>query len=144
MTLLDATSTVIDAARQLPANKHLDAAIKRLEQRLDVLRARLARRLEAKAKRAAGLPANCPRCRCLFVVEPPIGALVCPACNYLACPLCGSTHLGVLGALQGGVLQCGDCFWKSPGRAPLSLATVSNAPPGAGLLKGADTKKIRQ
>lgn len=46
MTLLDASITLIDAAKQLPENKSLERAIKRMEKRVQVLRLR-----SAKARR---------------------------------------------------------------------------------------------
>lgn len=43
MTLLDASVHLIDAARQVPENKVLERAIKRMERRVQVLRLRAAR-----------------------------------------------------------------------------------------------------
>ncbi len=45
MNLLDALTTLVDAARQLPETRHLKAALKRVEQRIEVQRDRANRRL---------------------------------------------------------------------------------------------------
>jgi len=44
MNLTDALATLIDAARQLPENKQLNQAIKRVEKKLEVLKAKKSRR----------------------------------------------------------------------------------------------------
>lgn len=63
MTLLNATVTVLEAARLAPESRELHAAIKRMEKRLEVLQAR-----QAKAERRR-------QWRCIL-------ACVCPACSH--------------------------------------------------------------
>lgn len=57
MTLLEATATLIDAARQLPENRHLVRAINRMERRLALLEHRKRARLGLKC------PEDCIKCR---------------------------------------------------------------------------------
>jgi len=56
MNLTDALSTLIDAARQLPENKQLNQAVKRVEKKLDRLR-------DQKAMRHGKNPVQC-KCGC--------------------------------------------------------------------------------
>jgi hypothetical protein len=44
MNALDMMTTLVDAARQLPGNRHLDAAVTQAEKRIEVLRGRYQRR----------------------------------------------------------------------------------------------------
>ena len=48
MTQLEALVTLIDAVSCIPRNRHLDAAIKKIEARIAVLQGRRRRRLSGK------------------------------------------------------------------------------------------------
>jgi len=92
MTLLDATTTVVDAARQLPPNKYLDRAIRRMEQRIELLRRRQADNQQRKAWLAAryekGLSTECHCGGSLRQADN--GAVLCRDCNRVFCPDCES------------------------------------------------------
>jgi len=62
MTLLEASTTLVDAARQLPENRHLKHAIFRMEKRIEILRRRKVQQDNLRAHKRL-LNFQCPLCK---------------------------------------------------------------------------------
>jgi hypothetical protein len=121
MNLLDASITLVDAARQLPDNPSLSRAIKRMEKRIRVLQLRAAktrrrRRWRAWAEALAVAGTDNPNVTRLYRRLDQVRSLVCAGCGFrfdfgafvrhaelrgrghvkhLDCPQCGYGIFGV-------------------------------------------------
>ena len=86
MNALDMMTTLVDAARQLPENKHLSAAIVQAEKRIEVLRERYQRRGygQWKGRRADLLEARDLSRIAQANGERFIAAGRCPTCGYFS------------------------------------------------------------